>query len=104
MRAILVKFALSINEAMQAADVGRTKLYEAIGDGSLKAKKLGRRTLVLAEDLQTWLRGLPQANASSKSAKVGDNPSTSTPPRDLRDPTRAHPAEAQLPGRPRYRP
>jgi excisionase family DNA binding protein len=49
----------SIVEAAKAAGVGRTTIYEAIGTGELKARKHGRRTLILHGDLRTWLESLP---------------------------------------------
>jgi excisionase family DNA binding protein len=50
---------LSIVEACRIAGIGRTKIYEAIGAGSLKARKFGKRTLILRTDLQSFLSGLP---------------------------------------------
>jgi excisionase family DNA binding protein len=50
---------LSIAEACAAAGIGRTKLYEAIADGRLKARKLGKRTLILRDDLRQFLAALP---------------------------------------------
>ena len=47
--------AVSIAEATALAAVGRTKLYEAIADGSLPVRKLGRRTLIIVADLRNWL-------------------------------------------------
>jgi excisionase family DNA binding protein len=52
---------LSVAEACAMAGIGRTKLYEAISDGSLKARKYGKRTLILREDLRTFLSSLPVA-------------------------------------------
>ena len=53
---------LSIAEACTIAGIGRTKLYEAIADGSLKARKLGKRTLILRDDLRQFLAALPPAH------------------------------------------
>lgn len=50
---------LSIPEACAVAGVGRTKIYEAIEDGRLKARKLGKRTIILRTDLQDFLQTLP---------------------------------------------
>ena len=50
---------LSILEACRVAGIGRTKLYEAISDGALKARKYGKRTIILRNDLQDFLTALP---------------------------------------------
>ena len=52
---------LSIPEACHVAGIGRTKIYQAIADGELKARKYGKRTIVLRTDLQSFLSGLPTA-------------------------------------------
>ena len=51
---------LSIAAAVKASGIGRSTLYEAIADGHLPAKKLGRRTIVLQTDLRDWLERLPR--------------------------------------------
>jgi excisionase family DNA binding protein len=53
---------LSIAEACAVAGIGRTKLYEAIADGRLQARKLGKRTLILRDDLRQFLAALPPAH------------------------------------------
>jgi excisionase family DNA binding protein len=51
---------LSIPEACRVAGVGRTKVYEAIANKRLKARKLGKRTIILRSDLQQFLAALPE--------------------------------------------
>jgi excisionase family DNA binding protein len=53
------RLAYSIEEATEAANTGKTALYEALGSGELPAHKRGRRTLILAADLRDWLQRLP---------------------------------------------
>jgi excisionase family DNA binding protein len=53
------RLAYSIEEAAEAANTGKTALYEALGSGELAARKRGRRTLILAADLRAWLERLP---------------------------------------------
>ncbi len=53
--------ATSIDEAARVSGIGRSKLYEAIAAGNLKARKFGRKTLILTEDLNAFLRALPRA-------------------------------------------
>jgi excisionase family DNA binding protein len=50
---------LTIAEACAAARIGRTRVYEAIRAGELCARKHGKRTLILSEDLRSWLEAMP---------------------------------------------
>jgi excisionase family DNA binding protein len=52
---------LSISEACAMAGIGRTKIYQAINEGNLKARKYGKRTIVLRDDLRDFLASLPVA-------------------------------------------
>ena len=47
--------AVSVPTATRVSDVGRTKLYEAMADGELLSCKIGKRRLILLEDLRAWL-------------------------------------------------
>lgn len=60
--------ALTIPEAVKASGVGRSSLYEAIASGQLPARKLGRRTLIMANDLRNWLDALPALRPSKRRA------------------------------------
>ena len=51
--------AHSISEACARSGIGRTSIYELINTGQLPARKRGRRTLILAGDLQRCLESLP---------------------------------------------
>lgn len=51
--------AYSISEAAALLSLGRTRIYQAIYEGKLKAVKFGRRTLVRAEDINRFLDSLP---------------------------------------------
>ncbi len=53
--------ALTIAEAKARAGCGRSTIYEEIKAGRLPARKLGRRTLILATDFSEWLANLPLA-------------------------------------------
>jgi excisionase family DNA binding protein len=50
---------LKISEACSIARIGRTRLYEAIKTGSLRARKHGKSTLIMRDDLLEWLNDLP---------------------------------------------
>jgi excisionase family DNA binding protein len=61
--------AYSIAEACSAARAGRTAIYEAIRDGALIARKRGRKTLILPEDLRRWVESHPAVQAKKSSSK-----------------------------------
>ena len=54
----MTQYSFSIPEVCQATGLGKTKLYELIKSGELKAKKIGKRTIILKADLDTFLKGL----------------------------------------------
>ncbi len=51
----LTPMAYSIDDVTRVAKIGKTTIFAAIRDGHLRAVKIGRRTLILAEDLKSWL-------------------------------------------------
>ena len=67
------QLAYSVTEACAVASIGRTSLYAAIRSGRLPAFKLGRRTLIMADDLKTLLATLPKL----KSPHTRPQPATS---------------------------
>lgn len=56
-------FAYSIAEACARSGIGRTAIYNMINAGQLAARKRGRRTLILADDLRRCLELLPPVKA-----------------------------------------
>src|SRR5262245_34366663 len=53
--------AHSIAETCALTGLGRDAVYAAIRDGHLIARKLGRRTIIVDDDLRQFLAGLPRA-------------------------------------------
>jgi hypothetical protein len=53
------KLAFHIEEARAAGAGSRSEIYEALKRGDLKAKKRGRRTVILRDDLAAYLASLP---------------------------------------------
>jgi excisionase family DNA binding protein len=49
------KLAYTIAEACDAVGIGRTKLYELIGEGRVKTRKIGARTVIPAESLRALI-------------------------------------------------
>ena len=52
--------SFSIEALSSLTGLGRTTLYAEIKSGRLIARKVGRRTIVLAQDAESWMAGLPQ--------------------------------------------
>ena len=50
---------LSIEQFCERYGVGRTKAYAEIKSGRLRARKVGRRTILIQDDAEEWLRKLP---------------------------------------------
>jgi excisionase family DNA binding protein len=57
------KLSYSIAEAVELTGLGRSTIYEEIRSKRLLARKIGRRTIVLAEDLSSFLASLPLSPA-----------------------------------------
>ena len=55
----IAKLAYTIPEAVDLTGFSRSVIYEEIGSGRLRAVQRGRRTAILADDLQSWLSSLP---------------------------------------------
>lgn len=49
--------AYSINEACRVSSLGRTRLYQLIGEGHLEVRKIGKRTLIPAASLRALVTG-----------------------------------------------
>ncbi|EXL06670.1 helix-turn-helix domain-containing protein [Aquamicrobium defluvii] len=58
--------AYSVADAARVSGMGRSTVYNAISAGELKARKLGKRTVVLRTDLEEWLAGAPIYSAETK--------------------------------------
>ncbi len=52
--------AWSVNEWCDEARIGRTRCYEELAGGRIKAKKCGSRTLIVTPPAD-WLASLPDA-------------------------------------------
>ncbi len=59
------KHAISIEEFSEQFSIGKTKIYSEIKRGRLKAKKLGRRTLITLEAAHNWIDMLPEIGDQS---------------------------------------
>ena len=57
----MTKTAYTVNEITKEIGIGRSKLYSEMAAGKLKARKIGKKTIFLAEDVQAYLNNLPVA-------------------------------------------
>ena len=53
------RVGLSPDEAAVSAAVSRTRIFEAIREGALLARKAGKSTVIELEELRRWIRSLP---------------------------------------------
>jgi hypothetical protein len=53
------RFGLNPDEAATSAGVSRTRIFEAIREGELTARKSGRTTIIEPCELLRWVRSLP---------------------------------------------
>ncbi len=53
------RIAYTIQEACEALRIGRTKLYELIGQRKIKAVALGGKTLIPRSEIEAFLGALP---------------------------------------------
>jgi excisionase family DNA binding protein len=66
---------MSVSEFAHRYGIGRSKTYEEIGAGRLRALKVGKRTLITEDDAEEWLRRLPVMGGSRDgAAERGSSP------------------------------
>ena len=65
------KLTYTIDQIARAGPLSRSKIYEEIAAGRLKARKAGRRTVILAQDYQAYLEALPVMAGTLPKGKAG---------------------------------
>ena len=50
----------TVNQAIDQIGIGRTKFYELLNEGYIKAIKIGSRTLVPQSSIDEYLKSLPE--------------------------------------------
>ena len=58
-RPYIPRLAFSPDEAARSAGVARTRIFQAMADGRLIAKKDGKATLIEVAELARWISSLP---------------------------------------------
>ncbi len=59
------RLAYSVDDFAELVGVGRTKIYQEIRDGRLRAKKLGSRTLIPGKVAADFIDSLPDMKATA---------------------------------------
>ena len=54
---IIDPLAYSVKDACRVSSLGRTRLYQLIGEGRLEVRKIGKRTLIPAASLRALIAG-----------------------------------------------
>jgi len=52
--------AFTVNEFLAWARISRSTLYKEVDAGRIPIRKCGRRTLILRDAAESWLRSLPE--------------------------------------------
>jgi excisionase family DNA binding protein len=61
----------TIAQCCRMAAIGRTKFYELVANGEIPVRKIGKRTLVAASDLQNWVERLPGIESKGSHRQAG---------------------------------
>ncbi|OAM77649.1 hypothetical protein A3840_08895 [Devosia elaeis] len=55
----MIPIAYGVSDTCRLLGIGRTTFYRLAKEGTIKTRKLGARTVVLAKDLEMMLSSLP---------------------------------------------
>jgi excisionase family DNA binding protein len=55
----LPRFSLTPDETAESTGFSRTRIFQAIRDGELTARKDGKATVIETDEILRWLRSLP---------------------------------------------
>ena len=53
--------ALTVRDTINTIRIGRSKLYREMKEGRIVARKIGRKTVFLADEVERYLASLPVA-------------------------------------------
>lgn len=62
----MTKKSYSVQEAKTLLGVGTTKFYQLINTGEIRARKIGKRTIILGSDLDEFLSKLEDYPSKKK--------------------------------------
>jgi excisionase family DNA binding protein len=52
------RITISVDEAISATGIGKTMLYELLGDGSIRSIKVGKKRLIILESIHEWIANM----------------------------------------------
>jgi excisionase family DNA binding protein len=55
----IAPIAVAIEDAARIVGVSRTRIFEAIRNSELSARKAGRSTIIEVDELKRWVQSLP---------------------------------------------
>ena len=55
------KYCLTVAQSVEFSGIGRTTFYELIKQGHIVPRKVGKRTLVIRDELIEFLNNLPKS-------------------------------------------
>lgn len=87
------KISYRIDEAVKASGLGRSFLYETMGEGLLRSVKVGGRRLILRSDLLDFIN----RGSAGHAANTPLSPAATESTLDLPAPTPAHWTQLELP-------
>lgn len=61
---------LNVSQACARIGVGKTKFWQIVSEGQIVIRKIGRRSFVLEEDLNEYIRSRPEASLAKKAGKT----------------------------------
>lgn len=62
---------LTIDEFAKICSLGRTRIYQLLNQGEIKAVKIGRRTFIRRVDAEIWMANLASYPAITLDTEVG---------------------------------
>jgi excisionase family DNA binding protein len=60
----MAQSALSVNQATKALSIHRATLYRELKAGHIEARKIGRKTVILIDEIERYLNSRPVAPIS----------------------------------------
>ena len=59
------EISLTIADAVKRTGISRSSLYRLFGEKKLRPRKAGKRVLILADELDAYVRSLPTADIAN---------------------------------------